>query len=275
LGEAEVAYVEAYSIFCGLLLAGKSSYLPAIAATANNLANLYYATRRPQKAEMMHHLALDIRGRLAEVNRDAFLPAVAKSLSNLAALYKSTERISEAEQVLLQAHAVHLDLAKTNPDAYMFEVASGLVCLGVLYVAKESFPEAEHNYIKALAIYRDLAKGYPDVYLPSVAMLLSNMAHLYAVTEQTEVAKSFGREAEQVLDPFWQANRPLHGDQMAKILSLQAGLAMDLAGLAIDDVESNSEARLLASRALAAAYEPDLKQRIRNLLDVLSPESEN
>ena len=49
-------------------------------------------------------------------------------------------------------------------------------------------------------------------------MTLNNLANLYRHTQRMKEAKEYCRNAERLLEPLWQANPQVHGDQMARIL---------------------------------------------------------
>ena len=62
-------------------------------------------------------------------------------------------------------------------------------------------------------------------------------------------------------------NPEVHGDQMAKILGMRALLCLGLE-------ERSTDACALARRALAAAYDPGLKQGIQQVIDRLCVDSQ-
>jgi hypothetical protein len=124
-----------------------------------------------------------------------------------------------------------------------------------------SLPDGLH-YQEALSTYRELAQANSEAYLPHVAMTLNNLANLYSATYWMKEAEAACREAEGILEPLWFVNPELHGDQMARILLMRALLCESLG-------ESGTNACALASRALAAACNPTLKQAIRQLTDQL------
>ncbi len=74
-----------------------------------------------------------------------------------------------------------------------------------------------------------------------------------------EAAQEHRREAEDLLTPFWRRNSAVHGDQMARILLLQAILR--------ESSNVCKEACGLASRALAAAYDLSLKEEIQAFIE--------
>jgi tetratricopeptide (TPR) repeat protein len=135
--------------------------------------------------------------------------------------------------------------------------------LAVLYRATQRLAEAETACSEALATYRGLAGANPGAYLPDVAMTLNNLAFLQFSQGSIDAAEASVSEAEKILEPFWQANPELHGNQMAK--TLLARCLMDEAAGAV------GEACKLAHRASAAAYDPEIKEAIQEIVDRLCP----
>jgi tetratricopeptide (TPR) repeat protein len=134
--------------------------------------------------------------------------------------------------------------------------------IAILYKDTQRMKEAEQAYGEALAAYRKFAEANPDAYLPYVATTLNNLAILCLSAERIQEVETHAFEAEHILDPLWQENPELHGNQMARILWTRAQVC-DASN------EPTSEACALARRALAAAYDPALKQAIQQLIDRL------
>jgi Tetratricopeptide repeat len=128
------------------------------------------------------------------------------------------------------------------------------------YRATQRMQEAEGACQEALCIRRELAKANPEAYLPNVAVTLSNLAVLYRDTQRIQAAEDCSREAECILEPAWQTNPTVYGDQIARILCARALLCALLG-------KSEREACALARRAWAAAYDADIKENARALLD--------
>jgi tetratricopeptide (TPR) repeat protein len=192
----------------------------------------------------------------------------AGTLNNLANLYSGTQRMQKAEEAYGEALAIRRKLAEANPDAYLPEVTMTLNNLAVLYSDTQRMQKAEEAYGEALVIRRKLAEANPEAYLPNVAATLSNLAYLLLSMERLQEAETIAREAELLLTPLWHANPTLLGNQIARILSTQA--------LIFEASQSTaSEACAYARRAFAAAIDTALKESIRQIIDRLSPESEN
>jgi tetratricopeptide (TPR) repeat protein len=265
--EAEQAYDEALAIYRKLAETNSDAFMPDVAITLNNIANLYSDTQRMKEAEQVYAEVLTIRRKLAEANPDKYLPYVANALNNLANLYRDTQRMKEAVNIYDEALDLYHKLARANPDAYLPDVAMTLNNLAILYSANNRMDDAEKAYDEALDLYRKLARANPDAYLPDVAMTLNNLANFYLSADRIQEAEKHATEAERILDPLWQANPELHGNLMARILWNRALIA--------EASRQPSEACALARRALAAAYDPVLKQSIQKLIDRLSPGSQS
>ena len=127
--------------------------------------------------------------------------------------------------------------------------------------------EAKHAYDKALAIRRKLAEANPDAYLPDVARTLNNLGFFHYSDGRFGEAKAQVSEAESILDLFWQANPEVHGDLMARILWTHA--------LVREATKEPVEACAFARRALAAAWDPRLREFIQPLIDRLDPPTDS
>jgi tetratricopeptide (TPR) repeat protein len=238
-----------------------------VAGTLNNLAILYRATQRIKEAEEAYREALSIYRELAQANPEAYRPYVATTLNNLALLYSDTQRMKQAEEAYHEALSTYRELAQATPEAYRPYVATTLNNLALLYSATQRMKQAEEAYREALSIRRELAQANPEAYLPDVAMTLNNLALLYSATQRMKEAEEACREAEGLLEPLWRVNPEVHGDQMGRILLMRA-LVCEALG------ESSTDACALARRALAAAYDPGLKQGIQQLIDRLCVDSQ-
>ncbi len=237
------------------------------AAALNNLAALYRATQRMKEAEQAYAEALATYRKLAEANPEAYLPNVATTLNNLANLYSDTQRMKEAEQAYAEALATYRKLAEANPEAYLPDVAMTLNNLANLYRATQRMKEAEQAYAEALATYRKLAEANPEAYLPNVATTLNNLAYYCLSNGRVPEAETYICEAESTLNPLWQANPELHGNWMARILWTRS-LVSEAGG-------QPAEACAFARRAFEAAYDPEVKLTIQQLIDRLCPDSED
>ena len=157
-------YVRALSIRRRLAESNPSAYEPYVAATLNNLANLYSATQRFSESEQMYKEALSIRRRLAESNPSAYEPYVAMTLNNLAILYSAIQRFSESEQMYKEALSIRRRLAEKN-QAILGDYLSVLYSLSGLYgflkeykkayeINEEFIPNVKREYLNNPEQYR-------------------------------------------------------------------------------------------------------------------------
>src|SRR5262249_36532877 len=74
-------YEKALTAYRGLAETNPQTYLPGVAATLNNLANLQADKNEFPAAETAYNEALEIRKHLAETNPQTYLPDVATTLN--------------------------------------------------------------------------------------------------------------------------------------------------------------------------------------------------
>ncbi|WP_442940850.1 tetratricopeptide repeat protein [Nostoc sp.] len=220
---------------------------PDIAASLNNLAELYVFQGRYSEAEPLYIQALALRRQLlGEEHLD-----IAQSLNNLAELYVFQGRYSEAEPLYIQALALRRQLmGEEHPD-----VATILNNLGYLYNSQGRYSEAEHLYIQALALLRQLLGDEH----PHVASSLNNLGYLY---------NSQGRysEAEPLYIQALALRRQLLGDEHPDVAT-----SLNNLGYVYDSQGRYSEAEPLYIQALALRRQllgdehPDIAQSLNNL----------
>jgi tetratricopeptide (TPR) repeat protein len=201
--KATPLYEEALANYRQLAEVNSQTYLPYVAGTLNNLANLQSAKNEFAKAELSYEEALAIRRQLAEVNPQTFLQDVATTLNNLGLLQSAKNEFAKAELSYEEALAIKRQLAEVNPQTFLQDVATTLNNLGILQSAKNEFAKAEKSYEEALAIRRQLAEMNPQTFLPNLAMTQINMAIFYLESKPNK-ARSFELvdEAIMILLPF-------------------------------------------------------------------------
>jgi tetratricopeptide (TPR) repeat protein len=91
---------------------------PGVAATLNNLANLYSDIQRLQEAEEAYQEALTIRRQLAQANPLAYLPTVATILHNLALLHFTQGDTTSAHALNAEALTINRPLWQHQPTAH-------------------------------------------------------------------------------------------------------------------------------------------------------------
>ena len=265
--QAEAEFNEALAIRRQLADNNPDAYLPYVAHTLNNLANLHSDTNRHQEAEEEYNEALTIRRQLAEKNPDAYLPDVATTLNNLALLHSDTNRHQEAEEEYNEALTIYRQLADNNPDAYLPAVASTLNNLANLHKVTNRHQEAEAEHNEALTIRRQLADNNPDAYLPDLAMTLNNLAALHYETNRHQEAEAEYNEAlttyRQLADNNPDAYLPAVADTLNNLASLHRVTNRH------QEAEEEYNEALTIRRQLADnnpdAYLPDVAQTLYNI----------
>ncbi|MCP4549219.1 MAG: tetratricopeptide repeat protein, partial [bacterium] len=114
-GQAEPLYQEALKHYRGLAESNPEAFLPDVATTLNNLANLHSDTQAYGPALKEYEEALKIRRGLAESSPEDFLPDVATTLNNLAILHKATQAYGPALKEYEEALKIRRSLAESSP----------------------------------------------------------------------------------------------------------------------------------------------------------------
>ncbi len=206
VSESETLYLEALESY-KRLTKSKSKYKskdrskgyePDVARTLNNLALLYFNTKRYAESEAMYLEALEIRRRLAKDAPEAYEPSLAMTLNNLAILYNNTQRLSESETLQLEALEIQRRLAKNAPQANEPDLAMMMNNLAVLYSNTRRLAESEALHVEVLEIYRRLAKDNPQAYEPVLATTLNNLANLYNDTQRFTESETLRLEALEI-----------------------------------------------------------------------------
>lgn len=99
------------------------AYLPDVAMTLNNLANLYKETQRLREAEESYRESLSTYRKLAELNPEAYLPDVARTLNNLGSLYRDTQRHQSAKTACEEAEQMLQPFWRANSEAHGDQMA--------------------------------------------------------------------------------------------------------------------------------------------------------
>jgi tetratricopeptide (TPR) repeat protein len=156
---------------------------PEVAASLNNLGELYRAQGRHTEAEPLYRRALAIREKALGPEH----PEVGTSLNNLAELYRAQGRHTGAEPLYKRALAI---MEKARGPEHP-EVAASLNNLAELYRAQGKYAEAESLYKQALAIV-EKAVG-PEH--PNVATSHVNLAMLYENQGKYDEAEPFYKQS--------------------------------------------------------------------------------
>ncbi|MBP6812036.1 MAG: tetratricopeptide repeat protein [Saprospiraceae bacterium] len=191
--QAQPLYEEALQIYRQLAQQNPQTYLPDVAMTLNNLANLYSDRNEFSQAQPLYEEALQIYRQLAQQNPQTYLPDVAMTLNNLAILYKARNEFSQAQPLYEEALQIYRQLAQQNPQTYLPDVAMTLLVYGDYYRDTEQFETAIQTYKDALGIYAEFAQKEPSAYEPKVFELKGRLQIIYEIMGNTA-------EAEEILD---------------------------------------------------------------------------
>ena len=262
------AYIEeSVSIRADLCREDPETYEPDLAASYNNLANLYSDTQRFQESEAMYKLALAIRQRLAKANPLAYEPDLAQSYNNLAVFYKDTQRFQESEEMYKSALAIYERLAKVNPQAYEPNLATSYNNLGNLYKKSQRFQDSEAMHKSALVIRERLAKANPQAYEPDLATSYNNLAILYSDTQRFQESEAMYKSALAINERLAKANPQTYEPDLAASYNNLAILYSDTQRFQESEAMYKSALAIYERLAKAnpQAYEPDLAASYNNL----------
>lgn len=192
LPEAESALSEALQIRREIAAKDprKSS---AVAASLNNLANVFNKTRRGAQAESAYEEALGI------CRKSADQACAAVELENLGMVYLDTHRPDEALKAKRDAVEIWRDLVKKRDRPKTeFRLAEALDGLAQTDLQAEHLPEAEQAEREALDIARKLAKDNPDAYLRRVGAYQNVLGTVYTRMRRYGEAESALTEAVKI-----------------------------------------------------------------------------
>ena len=188
---AEKHYLSALEICERLAKEDSAKYSGDLAATYNNLGNLYSNLGQYDKAEKYYLRALEICERLAKEIPAKYSKDLAMTYNNLGALYEDLNQYDKAEEYCLHALEIKERLAKGNPAKYSGELAATYNNLGALYEDLNQYDKAEKYYSGALEIYERLATENPAKYSGELAMTYNNMGNLYSNLGQYDKVEKY------------------------------------------------------------------------------------
>ena len=243
-----------YELFIKKILTNTNSqaYEPELAASYNNLGELYRITQRFNEAEQMCKAALEIRKRLAGTNPQAYEPYLAQSYNNLAILYNYAQRFNEAEQMDKTALEIRKRLANANPQAYEPDLAQSYNNLAFLYSDTQCFNEAEQMYKAALEIFKRLAEAYSQAYEPYLAGSYNNFANLYITTQRFNEAEQMIKAALEIYKRLANANQQAYEPDLAQSYNNLANLYYSTQRF--NEAEQMHKVALEIRKRLAEAY---------------------
>jgi len=230
---------------------------PYIAASLNNLAELYYSQGRYEEAEPLLKRALAIY----EKALGAEHPDTATSLNNLATLYDSQGRYEEAEPLLKRALAIY-EKALGAKHPY---TAASLNNLATLYYSQGRHGKAEPLYKRALAIYeKGLGAEHPDT-----ATRLNNLAELYYSQGRYGKAEPLLKRALVICERALGAEHPYIAASLNNLATLY-----DSQGRYEEAAPLYKRALAVCEKALGAEH-PDTATTLENYADLLRAMNRN
>ncbi len=181
-------------------------FLPDVAGTLNNLANLQSDLQETPSARASYEEALRYYRELASANPEKFLPDVAGTLNNLANLQSDLQETPSARASYEEALKIRRELASANPEKFLPDVATTLNNLANLQSDLQDYPSARASYEEALRYYRELASTNPEKFLPYVAGTLNNLANLQSDLQDYPSARASYEEALKIRRELASAN---------------------------------------------------------------------
>jgi len=192
---AEPLYQETLKKYRHLAKAEPKEFIPRVADTLNNLANLHSDTQAFGPAMKEYEEALKLYRGLAEAKPKASLSRVAAILNNLAILHSDTQAYGPARKEYEEALKLYRGFAQVEPKAFLPRVALILNNLGELHRAINDYSPALAKYEEALKLYRGFTQAKPKVFLPEMAAILNNLAILHQANQEDEPALKKYEEA--------------------------------------------------------------------------------
>ena len=152
--EAANYYQEALKIYRELIKENPLAYLPNVAITLTNLANLFSAKNDFPQAFVKYKEALTIYRELTKENPSTYLPDLAMTLNNFSILQYYNNELLQSLVKHEEALKIYRELAKEDPRTYEIEYARMLV-LGVDLFRKDKVDLKEAKRI---------LEKYPNIY---------------------------------------------------------------------------------------------------------------
>ena len=154
---------EAAGIYRPLAQQRPDAFLPNLAMSLNNLANMLSALGRRDEALAMAEEAVRIRRRLAQQRPEAFLPDLAGSLNNLANMLSALGRREEALPQAEESVRIYRQLAQQRPDAFLPDLARSLMVRGSI-LSEDRSCEAMDPLAEAIVILTPFFSRLPQAH---------------------------------------------------------------------------------------------------------------
>ncbi len=174
-------------------------YMPDLAMTLNNTAELMRKTRNFGGARPHLQEALEIYRRLARSQPDAYMPALATTLNNMGILLRDMDFPDEALKHHEEALDIRRKLIQASPNIHMPVLAITLGNMGVLLNDMGHPDKALKHYQEALETVRRLFVRYPAIYALKLLNTLRDMMEVYRKLGMDDEAAECEREIGEIM----------------------------------------------------------------------------
>ena len=219
LEEGETMLRKALALRISLAAQSTDSHKANLAATYNNLGNLYCRMspkETEEKAETAYRKAIGILTPLAAQTPEVYAPALAMFHNNLGSLYCRATRYDKAVTEHRNALAIHNRLVSQNPESHSAALADSYVKLGAALAKTPEKEDSKTFLLNALSIRERLASQNPDAYEPALADSYVNLGNLYAADATTYPdAESCYQKALTIYLRLTQRNAAMHQPNLA------------------------------------------------------------
>ena len=225
---AEKHYLSALEICECLAKEDPAKYSGELAATYNNMGNLYSNLGQYDKAEKHYSGALEIYERFATENPAKYSEDLAMTYNNLGNLYSNLGQYDKAEKYYMCALEIRERLAKEDPAKYSGDLAATYSNLGVLYVNLKQNDKAEKYFSCAMEICERLAKEDPAKYSGDLAMTYNNLGALYEDLNQYDKAEEYCLHALEIKERLATENPAKYSGELAATYNNMGNLYSNL-----------------------------------------------
>ena len=182
---SEYMYYICLRIARSLYISNPDAYLPYVAMTLNNLANLHSNLNRYVESEKEYVEALEIYRKLSTQNPDAYLPDVATTLNNLASLHYNLNRYVESEKENDEALEIYRNLYTLEPDTYLSNIMNTLGSLSYKKLLAKQFDKAALAASEAINLCKE-----KNVKEEEYSWIYTNLAHALLFQNKFNDAKN-------------------------------------------------------------------------------------
>ena len=249
-------------------LAGKNreAFLPNLAMSLNNQANLQSAMGQRGEALQSIREAVMIRRELAGKNREAFLPNLATALNNQANRQSDMGQRTDALQSIQEAVMIRRELVGKNREAFLPNLAMSLNNQANRQSAMGQPAEALQSIQEAVMIRRESVGQNREAFLPDLATSLNNQARFQSEMGQRGEALQSIQEAVENYRELAGKNRQAFLPDLAMSLNNLACFQSEMGqrGEALQSVQEAVEIRRELVGKNREAFLPNLATALNN-----------